>query len=131
MLMTTQINETLKMSMTNCSRCALYLIYQGSSIKVQKEQCRSNDEQITLAKTKRSGGAKQKSPKKVHKLGFKNMVRTGQSRMIYSFLCMAENIVQVQHDVVLKNLFYVLSKNSPNIKNFLYILITGSQRFHF
>ena len=35
--------------------------------------------------------------------------------MIYSFLCMAENIVQVQHDVVLKNLFYVLSKNSPII----------------
>ena len=70
--MTTQINETLKMSMANCSRCAIYLTYQGSSIKVETEQYRSIDEQIIPAKTKRSGGAKQKNPKKVHKLGFKN-----------------------------------------------------------
>ena len=62
MLMTTQINETLKMSMTNRSRCALYLIYQGSSIKVETEQCRPIDEQIIPAKTNRSGGAKQKNP---------------------------------------------------------------------
>ena len=33
----------------------------------------------------RSGGIKQYNPKKVHKWGFKNMVRAGQSGFIYGF----------------------------------------------
>ena len=71
------------------------------------------------------------------------MVTAGQSGMIYNFFMYggkhsagaerygAEDIVQVQNGMVLKNLFYVLSKNSPNIKIVVYILIIGSQRFHF
>ena len=37
-------------------------LVRSNCVKVKKEQCRSNDEQITLAKTNRSGGAKQKNP---------------------------------------------------------------------
>ena len=41
-------------------------LVRSNCVKVEKEQCRSNDEQRTLAKTKKIGGAKQKNPKKVH-----------------------------------------------------------------
>ena len=37
-------------------------LVRSNCVKVKKEQCRSNDEQITLANTNRSGGAKQKNP---------------------------------------------------------------------
>ena len=42
-------------------------------------------EQVMPAKTKRNSGVKQYNPKKIHKLSFKNMVRAGQSGMIYDF----------------------------------------------
>ena len=51
----------------------------------QPEQHHSIDEQIIHAKTKRSGGVKQYKPKKIHKLGFKNMVRAGRSGVVYDF----------------------------------------------
>ena len=77
-------------------------LVRNNCIKVEPEQCHSIDEQIIPAKTKRSGGVKQYNLKKIHKWGFKNMVTAGQSGMIYNFLFMAENIVQVQKDMVLK-----------------------------
>ena len=63
--------------------CPLLDLVRNNYIKVEAEQCHSIDEQIIPAKTKRSGGVKQYNPKKIHKWGFKNMVRAGQSGMIY------------------------------------------------
>lgn len=54
-------------------------------IKIEPEQYHSIDEQIIPAKTKRSGGVKQYNPKKIHKWGFKNMVRAGRSSIVYDF----------------------------------------------
>ena len=50
--------------------------------KVEPERINSIDEQIIPAKTKRSGGAHQYNPKKLHKWDFKNLVRADQSGKI-------------------------------------------------
>ena len=89
------------------------------------------DEQIIPATTKRSSGVKQYNPKKTHKWGFKNMVRAGQSGMTYDFFMYDGKHSAGAERCGVKNLFYVLSKNSPNIKTFAYILIIGSQCFYF
>ena len=60
-------------------------LVRNNCIKIEPEQCHSIDEQIIPAKTKRSGGVKQYNPKKIHKWGFKNMVRAGQSGIVYDF----------------------------------------------
>ena len=65
--------------------CPLLDLVRNNCIKVEPEWCHSIDEQIIPAKTKRSSGVKQYNPKKIHKWGFKNMVRVGQSRMICEF----------------------------------------------
>ena len=59
-------------------------LVRNNCIKTEPEQHHSIDEQIIPAKTKRSGGVKQYNPKKIHKWGFKNMVRAGRSGIIYS-----------------------------------------------
>ena len=60
-------------------------LVRNNCIKIEPEQHHSIDEQIIPAKTKRSGGVKQYNPKKIHKWGFKNMVRAGRSGIIYDF----------------------------------------------
>ena len=50
--------------------------------KVEQEVNNSIDEQIILAKPKKSGGVRQYNPKTPHKLGFKNLVRAGESGII-------------------------------------------------
>ena len=57
----------------------------NNCIKVDPQQFHSMHEQVMPAKTKRNGGVKQHNPKNIHKLSFKNMVRAGQSGMIYDF----------------------------------------------
>ena len=53
--------------------------------KIEPEVNHSIDEQIIPAKTKKSGGVCQYNPKKNHKWGFRNLVRAGQSGIIYDF----------------------------------------------
>ena len=60
-------------------------LVRNNCIKTEPEKSHSIDEQITPTKTKFSGGVKQYSPKKVRKWGFKNMVRVGQSGIVYDF----------------------------------------------
>ena len=54
--------------------------------KIEPEVNHSVDEQIIPANTKKSDGVRQYNPKKPHKWGFKNLVRAGQSGIIYDFL---------------------------------------------
>ena len=61
-------------------------LVRNNCIEIELEKCHSIDEQAIPAKTKRScGNPKQYNPKKIHKLGFKNMVRAGHSGFIYDF----------------------------------------------
>ena len=60
-------------------------LVRNNCIKIEPEKGDSIDEQIIPAKTKRSGGVKQCNPKKIHKWGFKNMVRAGQCGIVYDF----------------------------------------------
>ena len=53
--------------------------------KIEPEVNHSIDEQIIPAKTKKSRGVRQYNPKKTHKWGFRNLVRAGQSEIIYDF----------------------------------------------
>lgn len=62
---------------------------RDNCLKIEPEQCHSIDEQIIPAKTKRSGGVKQYNPQKIHKWGFKNMVRAGKSGIMYDFFLYA------------------------------------------
>lgn len=78
---------------------------RANCLKVEPEVNNSIDEQIIPAKTKKSGGVRQYNPKKPHKWGFKNLVRAGESGIIYDFFlyggkhstggnsCSAETIV--------------------------------------
>ena len=52
--------------------------------RLEKEQNQSIDEQMIPAKAKRSG-IRQYLPKKIHKEGFKNFVRAGESGITYDF----------------------------------------------
>ena len=58
---------------------------RANCLKIEPERIHSIDEQIIPAKTKRSGGVRQYNPKNPHKWGFKNLMRAGQSGMIYDF----------------------------------------------
>ena len=60
-------------------------LVRNNYIKVKPEKSDSIDEQIIPAKTTRDGGVEQCNPKKIHKWGFKNMVRAGQSGIVYDF----------------------------------------------
>ena len=53
--------------------------------KIEPEVNHSIDEQIILAKTKKSGGVRQCNPKKPHKWGLKTFVCSGKSGIIYDF----------------------------------------------
>ena len=53
--------------------------------KIEPEVNHSIDEQIIPTKTKKSRGVRQYNPKKTHKWGFRNLVRAGQSEIIYDF----------------------------------------------
>ena len=65
---------------------------RASCQKVEQEVNNSTDEEIILAKTNKSGGVQQYNPKKPHKWGFKNLVRAGESGVIYDFfLCGGKN----------------------------------------
>ena len=77
-------------------------------MKTEPEFNHSIDEQIVPAKTKQSSGVRQYNPKKIHKWGFKNMVRAGKSGIIYDFFmyggknsagfenCGAEQMIQLK-----------------------------------
>ena len=52
-------------------------LVRNNCIKIEPERIHSIDEQIIPAKTKCSGGAKLYNMKKIHKWGFKNIVRAG------------------------------------------------------
>ena len=83
--------------------------------KVDQEVKNSTDEQIIQAKTKKSGGVQQYKSKKLHKWGFKNLVRAGESSITYDFLlyggkhsigrsaCSAESIVLKLSERIPKN----------------------------
>ena len=60
-------------------------LVRNNWIKIEPEKSHSIDEQIIPAKTKRSGGVKQYTPKKIHKWDFKNMVRASQSVIVCDF----------------------------------------------
>ena len=60
-------------------------LVRNNCIKVKPQKSDSIDEQIIPAKAKRNGGVKQCNPKKIHKWGFKNMVRAAQSGILYDF----------------------------------------------
>ena len=60
-------------------------LVRNNCIKIEPERNHSIDEQIIPAKTKCSGGAKLYNMKKIHKWGFKNMGRAGQSWIVYNF----------------------------------------------
>ena len=60
-------------------------LVRNNCIKIEPERIHSIDEQIIPAKTKCSGGAKLYNMKKIHKWSFKNMVRAGQSWIVYNF----------------------------------------------
>ena len=63
--------------------------------KIEPEVNHSINEQIIPAKTKKSGGVRQYNPKKPHKWGSKNLVRAGQSGIIYDFLLYGVKIALV------------------------------------
>ena len=59
-------------------------LIRNNCIKIEPGKSHAIDEQILPTKTKRGGGVKQCNPKKkLHKWGFKNMVRAGQSGIVY------------------------------------------------
>ena len=87
-------------------KCKIYLeAVRANCQKVDQEVKNSTDEQIIQAKTKKSGGGQQYKSKKLHKRGFKNLLRAGESGITYDFLlyggkhsigrsaCSAESIV--------------------------------------
>ena len=88
--------------------------------KVEEEVNISTDEQIISAKTKKSGGVRQCNPKKPRKWGFKNLVKAGESGIIYDFFFYggknntdgnsysAESIVLKLSERILKNKGYRL-----------------------
>ena len=61
-------------------------LVRNNCIKIEPGKSHSIDEQIIPAKTKCSGGIKQYNLRKIHKWGFKNMVRAGQSGIVYHFM---------------------------------------------
>jgi len=63
----------------------LHDMVRNNCLKNELGSNHSIDEQIVPAKTKQSGGVRQHNPKKIHKWGFKNMVRAGKSGIIYDF----------------------------------------------
>ena len=90
---------------------------RNNCIKIESEQCPSIDEQIIPAKTKRSGGAKQCNPQKIHKWGFRSMVRVGQSGFIYD-LCVWREIQRGYRKVRCRRVIYAVSKeNSKELKS--------------
>ena len=109
----------------------LFDLVRNNCIKVEPEQCHSIDEQIIPAKTKRSGGVKQYNPKKIRKWGFRNMVRAGQSGMIYEFFIYGGKHSAGAERCDAEESVLRLVEELPKHKNFAYILIIGSQRFHF
>lgn len=58
---------------------------------------------------------RQYNPKKIHKYGFKNMVRVGKSGIIYDFFSVVEKAVLGFRGVVLKSCF-ALCKSHQSIK---------------
>ena len=72
--------------------------------KTEPEVNHSINEQIIAAKTKISRGVRQYNPKKPHKWGFKNLVRAGQSGIIYDFFLYGGKIALVATLAVLRPL---------------------------
>ena len=106
---------------------------RNNCIKTEPEQYPSIDEQIIPAKTKRSGGAKQCNPQKIHKWGFRSMVRAGQTGFIYD-LCVWREIQRGYRKVRCRRVIYVVSKEnskeskSPSIfREFVFDLTTTHQ----
>ena len=61
---------------------------RSNCLKIEQECHQSIEEKMITLKTKRSG-IRQYMPKKIHKWGFKNVVRAGKSGMIYDFFIYA------------------------------------------
>lgn len=93
------------------------------------------DKQIISANSKRIGGLRQHNPMKIHKYGFKSMVRAGQSGIIHKFFmyrgkssagsenCGAEELVL--------RLVKELSKHQNHqlhFNNFLYIVAAAETK---
>ena len=92
-------------------------VVRQNSIAIEAEPVHSIDEQIILAKTKRSG-IRQYNPKKPKKWGFKMFVRAGQSGMMYDFFLYAENDSANKTDCSAANVVLRLSEGIPQHQNF-------------
>ena len=64
---------------------------RANSNKIEPEANHSIDEQIISAKTRKTGGVCQYNPKVPHNGGFKNLVRAGESGIIYDFFYRGKN----------------------------------------
>ena len=64
---------------------------RGNCNKTEPEANHSIDEQIIPAKTRKSGSVCQYNPKVSHKWVFKNLVRAGESGIIYDFFYRDKN----------------------------------------
>ena len=93
-------------------------LVRNNCIKIEPEQHHSTDEQIIPAKTKRSGGVKQHNPKKIHKWGFKNMVRAGRSGIIYDFFMYSGKHSAGADKCEVENSVLRLVQNIPKHQNY-------------
>ena len=90
---------------------------RDNCLKIEPEQCHSIDEQIIPAKTKRSGGVKQYNTQKIHKWGFKNMVRAGKSGIINNFFLYAEKHSAGAENFSAEKSVLRLVENNPKNQN--------------
>ena len=93
-------------------------VVRNNCMKVGPEQCHSIDELIIPAKTKRSGGVKQYNTKRTCNWGFINMVRVGQSGMIYDlFMYRGKHSAGAEQCGAVESVLH-LAKELPKHKNF-------------
>ena len=106
-------------------------LVRNNCIKIEPERIHSIDEQIIPAKTKCSGGAKLYNMKKIHKWSFKNMVRTGQSWIVYNFFTYDGKHSAGAERCGTEESVLRFVVEIPKTQTIKFSSIIGSQPFHF